>query len=87
MCLAVPGRVAEIVGEDILRMARVDFGGFLRQVSLVYTPEVSLGDYVLVHAGFALQKVDEDAARETLALLAELGVVDGRQPEEPDEAR
>ena len=67
MCLAVPGRVAEILGEDALRMARVDFGGVLRQVSLVYTPEVSLGDYVLVHAGFALQKVDEDAARETLA--------------------
>ena len=87
MCLAVPGRVAEILGEDALRMARVNFGGVLRQVSLVYTPEVSLGDYVLVHAGFALQKVDEDAARETLALLAELGVVDGRQPEEPDEAR
>jgi len=87
MCLAVPGRVAEILGEDALRMARVNFGGVLRQVSLVYTPEVSLGDYVLVHAGFALQKVDEDAARETLALLAELGVVDERQPEEPDEAR
>jgi hydrogenase expression/formation protein HypC len=87
MCLAVPGRVAEILGEADLRMARVDFGGVVRQVALLYTPEVGLGDYVLVHAGFALQKVDEEAARETLALLAQLGVVGEEAPEEPDATR
>ena len=85
MCLAVPGKVAEILGEAELRMARVDFGGVVRQVALVYTPEVSLGDYVLVHAGFALHKVDEESARETLALLAQLGVV-GEEPSEEQDA-
>ncbi len=87
MCLAVPGRVVEILGDADLRMARVDFGGVVRQVSLVYTPEVSLGDYVLVHAGFALQKVDEESARETLLLLAQLGVVGEEPSEEPDAPR
>lgn len=80
MCLAVPGRVVEILGEENLRMARVDFGGVVRQASLVYTPEVALGDFVLVHAGFALQRVDEEEAQETLRLLAELGAAGEADP-------
>lgn len=85
MCLAVPGRVVEILGEADLRMARVDFGGVIRQASLVYTPEVGVGDHVLVHAGFALQRLDEETARETLELLAELGVLERENMEEPEE--
>jgi hydrogenase expression/formation protein HypC len=80
MCLAVPGRVVEILGEENLRMARVDFGGVVRQASLVYTPEVAPGDFVLVHAGFALQRVDEEEAQETLRLLGELAAAGEEEP-------
>jgi hydrogenase expression/formation protein HypC len=73
MCLAVPGRVVEIEGEGELRMGRVDFSGVQRQVCLAYTPEVALGDYVLVHVGFAISRIDEEAARETLLALEQIG--------------
>jgi hydrogenase expression/formation protein HypC len=73
MCLAVPGRVVEIEGEGELRMGRVDFSGVQRQVCLAYTPEVALGDYVLVHVGFAISRIDEEAARETLQALEQIG--------------
>jgi hydrogenase expression/formation protein HypC len=73
MCLAVPGRVVEIEGEGELRMGRVDFSGVQRQVCLAYTPEVALGDYVLVHVGFAISRIDEEAARETLHALEQIG--------------
>jgi hydrogenase expression/formation protein HypC len=73
MCLAVPGKVVEITGEGELRMGRVDFSGVKREACLAYTPEVQVGDYVLVHVGFAISRIDEQAARETLAALAELG--------------
>ena len=65
MCLAVPGRVVELLGEGDLRTARVDFGGVVRQAQV--------GDYVLVHVGFAISRIDEKAARETFETLAELG--------------
>jgi len=68
MCLAVPLRIVRIEGA----MAEVELGGVLRQVSLVLTPEVQVGDYVLVHAGFAISRLDEREAQETLALFAEL---------------
>ncbi len=68
MCLGIPGRVDKIEGE----MATVEFGGADRQVSLELVPgEVNVGDYVLVHAGFALERIDEDEARETLQMLKE----------------
>ncbi len=73
MCLAVPGKVVEITGEGELRMGKVDFSGVQRQACLAYVPEVRLGDYVLVHVGFAISRIDEQQARETLATLAELG--------------
>lgn len=73
MCLAVPGKVVEITGEGELRMGRVDFSGVKRQACLAYTPEVRVGDYVLVHVGFAISRIDEQAARETLAALTEIG--------------
>jgi hydrogenase expression/formation protein HypC len=76
MCLAVPGKVAEIVGQDMMRMSKVDFGGITRDISLAYLPEVQVGDYVIVHAGFAISQLDEEEAHETLRLLAELGAVE-----------
>ncbi len=73
MCLAVPGRVVELLGEGDLRTARVDFGGVVRQACLAYVPEAQVGDFVLVHVGFAISRIDEIAARETFETLAELG--------------
>jgi len=68
MCLAVPLRITAIDGD----LASVEMGGVSRQVSLVLTPEARVGDYVLVHTGFAINVLDEEEARETLALFAEL---------------
>ncbi len=73
MCLAVPGRVLEIREAGDLRAARVDFGGVVREASLAFVPEARIGDYVLVHVGFAISRIDEQAARETFEALAELG--------------
>jgi hydrogenase expression/formation protein HypC len=83
MCLAVPGKVVEITGDGELRMGKVDFAGVQRQACLAYVPEVQLGDYVLVHVGFAISRIDEQAAQETLQALAEidaLGEVEGGEP-------
>ena len=73
MCLAVPGKVVEITGEGELRRGKVDFSGVQRQACLAYVPEVRLGDYVLVHVGFAISRIDEQQAMETLEALAEIG--------------
>ncbi len=73
MCLAVPGKVVEITGEGDLRMGKVDFAGVQRQACLAYVPEVRIGDYVLVHVGFAISRIGEQQALETLETLAELG--------------
>lgn len=76
MCLAMPGKVIEISGDDpLLPTARVDFGGVIKQISLAYTPQARLGDYVLAHVGFALTVIDEAEAARTLAALRE--VADG----------
>jgi hydrogenase expression/formation protein HypC len=73
MCLAVPGEIVEILGDDDLtRMGRVSFGGVMKEVSLAYTPEAKLGDFVLVHVGFAIQTINEQEARRTLELIRQL---------------
>jgi hydrogenase expression/formation protein HypC len=74
MCLAVPGELVEISGgeDELTRMGRVSFGGVLKEVSLAYTPEARVGDYVLVHVGFAIQTINEVEARRTLDLIQEL---------------
>jgi len=70
MCLATPGQIISIEGDDPLsKIGKVSFGGVIKTVSLAYVPEVREGDYVVVHVGFALSKIDEDAARQTLADL------------------
>ncbi len=71
MCLAVPGRVLNIE-DDTLRMATVSFGGVTKSVSLALVPEAGIGDYVIVHVGFAISKLDEAAARRTLEIYADL---------------
>ncbi len=74
MCLAVPGQIVEVTGDDpVVRMARVSFGGTIKEISLAYTPEAKTGDYVLAHVGFALQTIDEEEAQKTLELLRQLG--------------
>jgi hydrogenase expression/formation protein HypC len=76
MCLAIPGRVEEITTEGDLRMGRVNFGGIVKRVCLDCVPEVEVGDFTIVHAGFAISKIDEESARETLALFQEMGALD-----------
>jgi len=73
MCLAVPGRVLEIEDRHDTRMAKVDFGGVVRDACLEYVPDLQVGDYTIVHLGFALQRLDEDTARESIAMLEQLG--------------
>lgn len=74
MCLAVPGQIIGIAGEDpLLRMGKVSFGGIVKEVSLVYVPEAETGDYVLVHTGFAISKVDEQEARQVFEYLQAIG--------------
>ena len=73
MCLAIPGKVISISGEDLLmRSGKVDFGGILKEVSLAYVPEVKVGDYVIVHVGFALSRVDEAEANQVFEYLREM---------------
>jgi hydrogenase expression/formation protein HypC len=73
MCLAIPGKVTSISGDDpLLRSGKVDFGGILKEVSLAYVPEVKVGDYVIVHVGFALSRVDEAEANQVFEYLREM---------------
>jgi hydrogenase expression/formation protein HypC len=75
MCLAVPGQIVSTEGEGLQRTGRVDFSGVRREVALAYVPEVEIGDWVIVHVGFAISKLDEDEAAETLATLRELAAL------------
>ena len=78
MCLAVPGKVLEIVGDDpLLRAAKVSFAGVIKLVSLTCTPEARVGDFVLVHVGVAISVVDAKEAEETFAYLKAMGELDG----------
>jgi len=73
MCLAVPGKVLTISGDDpVMRVARVDFGGIVKEISLAYTPEAAIGGYVLVHVGFAITVIDEDEASRVFRYLEEI---------------
>ncbi|MGC8633355.1 MAG: HypC/HybG/HupF family hydrogenase formation chaperone [Candidatus Limnocylindrales bacterium] len=73
MCLGIPGKVIEIRDEGGLAMGRVDFGGVRKEACLAYVPEVTVGDYVIVHVGFAISTVDEEEALRTLELLDQMG--------------
>jgi hydrogenase expression/formation protein HypC len=72
MCLGVPGKVDEIYEANGLKMGKVDFGGVKREVCLEYVPEVEIGEYVIVHVGFAINQMSEEEAEETLDLLRQI---------------
>ncbi len=72
MCLGIPGKVISVDGDAELLMGKVDFGGVARQVCLAYVPDVRIGEYVVVHVGFALSKIDETEAQRIFELLREL---------------
>jgi hydrogenase expression/formation protein HypC len=76
MCLAIPGRIVEAEDGGLMRMGKVDFGGISRGVSLAYVPDAEIGDYVIVHAGFAISQLDESEAQETLELMVESGILE-----------
>lgn len=76
MCLAIPGKVEEITTEGDLRMGKVNFGGVVKRVCLAYVPELEIGDYTIVHVGFALSKIDEATAQQTLSDFREMGLLD-----------
>lgn len=82
MCLAVPGKIVEISDTSGVRMAQVDFGGIRRETCLEYLPEAIVGDYVVVHVGFAISRIDEAEAARTLEYLKEL---DNAAAEQGDE--
>ena len=80
MCLAIPGKVEAITTDGptgrLVRMGRVNFGGVVKSVCLDYVPEVEVGDYTIVHVGFALSRIDEETAEKTLADFRAMGVLD-----------
>ncbi len=74
MCLAIPGKILSVAGDEPLqRSGRVSFGGVVKEVNLAYVPDAVIGDYVIVHVGFALSKVDEEEARQTFEYLRQMG--------------
>jgi hydrogenase expression/formation protein HypC len=74
MCLAVPGKIIRIDGTDpVFRCGKVSFGGILKQINLAYVPEAKIGDYVLVHVGFAISTIDEAEANEVFEYLRQIG--------------
>ena len=83
MCLAVPGQVEHIFEKNGTRMGKVNFGGVVKDVCLAYVPDIKVGDYTIVHVGFAISRIDEESARASLQTLEELGLL----AEELDELR
>ena len=74
MCLAVPGKIVSIEGADpVFRSGKVNFGGIQKNVNLAYVPEAKIGDYVLVHVGFAISTIDEEQAQEVFEYLRQMG--------------
>jgi hydrogenase expression/formation protein HypC len=76
MCLAIPGRVQEIYQAGPALMGKVDFGGIVKEVCLAYVPDIAVGDYTVVHVGFAITKLDEASALKTLETFREAGLLD-----------
>lgn len=72
MCLGIPGKIVEISDQNGLRMCKVDFGGVIREACIESVPEAKVGDYTIVHAGYALNLLSEEEAHETLDLLREI---------------
>lgn len=75
MCLAIPGRVEEITDDGLVKMGRINFGGVIKRVCLDYVPEIVVGDYAIVHVGFAISRIDEESAQKTLEVFRQMGVL------------
>ena len=73
MCLAVPGKIISVTGKELERTGKVNFGGVIKEVSLAYVPEALVGEYVIVHVGFALSIVDENEAARVFEYLEQMG--------------
>ncbi len=89
MCLGIPGKIIEIYEQNSLRMGKVDFGGVVKEACLAYVPEAQIGDYTIIHVGFALNVIDEEEAQKTLQLLDEAGILGeelGLSPESGEDA-
>jgi hydrogenase expression/formation protein HypC len=76
MCLAVPGQIIEVREEQGTRMATISFDGIRKDICLAYLPDIDVGDYAIVHVGFAISKIDEASALETLQMFKDLGILD-----------
>ncbi|MCE2752403.1 MAG: HypC/HybG/HupF family hydrogenase formation chaperone [Pirellula sp.] len=72
MCLAIPGQILSIDSSGTLRMGRADFGGVIQEICLEYTPEIDVGDYAIVHVGFAIARLDVNRAEEILETIAQI---------------
>lgn len=81
MCLAVPGKVEQIFEAQGMRMGKVNFGGVVKEICLAYLPDIQVGDYTIVHVGFAISQIDEASAEETLLTFAELGLLEAELDE------
>ena len=87
MCLAIPGKITEIDTSRSLKMGKVDFGGIVKEVCLEYLPDAAVGQYVIVHVGFAISTLDEEEALSTIQLLNEIESGTPDEDENPDPER
>ncbi len=84
MCLGIPGKVLSITERDELPMGRVEFGGIVKEVCMAYVPEAEVGDYVLVHVGFAISRIDEQEAQEIFQYIEQIGELSELADAEPE---
>lgn len=85
MCLGIPGKIVEIYEENDVHMGKIDFGGIVKEVCLDFLPDIQVGDYAIVHVGFAITQLDEESAMETLALFKEMGILEEELNVEEDD--
>ncbi len=83
MCLGIPGKLLEIHEQDSLPMGKVEFGGIAKDICLAYVPEAEVGDYVLVHVGFAISRIDEQEAQEIFSYIEQIGELSELEGDEP----
>lgn len=87
MCLAVPGRIVEVRTDRGVAMGTIDFDGIRKDICLAYLPDIAVGEYAIVHVGFAIARIDERSAKESLALFREIGTLDEELGGADDEPR
>ncbi len=80
MCLGIPGKVIEIYEANGLKMGKVDFGGVVKEACLAYVPEITVGEYTIIHVGFAISQIDEEEAQATLEILRQMDALDDELP-------